>query len=167
MNDTLKKCLLYGLGGLLPVWLLDTVLLPRLELPMSPVLLPICVVALSVLEGAFPGAQFGLAAGALWALTYAGGVPGRIPLLTLVGMVCGVVSQYALRRSLSGCLVCAGLTAAVLELWHLLGGLITGLAPAGALLLVALKEFLVTMVCAPAIYWLFYKLYHKSGGKPV
>ena len=102
MNDTLKKWLLYLLAGLVPVWLLDTVLIPRLGLSAAPVLLPVCVVAV-----------------------------------------------------------------AVLERWHLLGGLITGLAPAGALLLVAMKEFLVTMVCAPAIYWLFYKLYHKSGGKPV
>ena len=31
MNDTLKKWLLYGFGGLLPVWLLDTVLLPRMQ----------------------------------------------------------------------------------------------------------------------------------------
>lgn len=167
MNDTLKKWLLYLLAGLVPVWLLDTVLIPRLGLPAAPVLLPVCVVAVAVLEGAFSGAQFGLCAGLVWALTYAAGAPYRIPLLTLAGMVSGVVSQYALRRSLSGCLVCAGLTAAVLELWHLLGGLITGLAPAGALLLVAMKEFLVTMVCAPAIYWLFYKLYRKSGGKPV
>ena len=48
MNDTLKKWLLYLLAGLLPVWLLDTVLLPRLGLSVAPVLLPVCVVAVSV-----------------------------------------------------------------------------------------------------------------------
>ena len=167
MNDTLKKWLLYGLGGLLPVWILDTVLLPRMGLPLSPVLLPVCVVALSVLEGAFPGAQFGLAAGILWALTYAGGVPGRIPLLTLVGMVCGVVSQYALRRSLSGCMLCTAGAVALLEVLHVLGGLINDLAEAGPLLLVGLGEWLVTLLWTPAVYLLFYRLYRRAGGKPV
>jgi hypothetical protein len=167
MNDTLKKCLLYGLGGLLPVWLLDTVLLPRLELPLSPVLLPICVVALSVLEGAFPGAQFGLAAGTVWALCYTGGSPGRIVLLTLVGMVSGVVSQYALRRSLSGCILCAAGTLFLLEGLNILGGIINDLGPAGALLSTGLGEFFASILCAPIIYLLFYHLYRKAGGKPV
>lgn len=167
MNDTLKKWLLYGLGGLLPVWILDTVLLPRMGLPLSPVLLPVCVVALSVLEGAFPGAQFGLAAGALWALTYAGGVPGHIPLLTLVGMVCGVVSQYALRRSLSGCMLCTAGAVALLEVLRVLGGLINDLAEAGPLLLVGLGEWLVTLLWTPVVYLLFYRLYRRAGGKPV
>ena len=45
MNDTLKKWLLYLLAGLVPVWLLDTVLIPRLGLSAAPVLLPVCVVA--------------------------------------------------------------------------------------------------------------------------
>ena len=155
MNDTLKKWLLYTLGGLLPVWLLDSVLLP------------ICVVALSVLEGAFPGAQFGLVAGAVWALTYAGGSPGRIPLLTLAGMLSGVVSQYALRRSLSGCMLCAAGTVLLLELLNVLGGLINDLAPAGALLLTGMGEFAVTLLCTPAVYFLFYHLYRKAGGKPI
>ena len=167
MNDTLKKWLLYTLGGLLPVWLLDTVLLPRLDLPLSPVLLPVCVVALSVLEGAFPGAQFGLAAGAVWALAYAGGSPGRIPLLTLVGMVSGVVSQYALRRSLSGCMLCTAGTVFLLEVLNVLGGLINDLAAAGPLLMMGLGELLATMLCTPIVYFLFYHLYRKAGGKPV
>ena len=167
MNDTLKKWLLYGLGGLVPVWILDTVLLPRMGLPLSPVLLPVCVVALSVLEGAFPGAQFGLAAGAFWALTYAGGTPVRIPLLTLVGMVCGVVSQYALRRSLSGCMLCTAGTILLLEVLNVLGGLINDLAGAGPLLLAGMGEWFVTLLCTPAVYFLFYHLYRKAGGKPV
>ncbi len=167
MNDTLKKWLLYLLGGLLPVWLLDTVLLPRLGLPVAPVLLPACVVAVAVLEGAYPGAQFGLAAGMVWALTYADGSPWRIPLLTLIGMLSGAVSQYALRRSLSGCMVCTALTMALLGVLGTLGGLITGLAALGALVLLVLEEFFVTLLCAPAVYFLFYKLYRKAGGKPV
>lgn len=167
MNDTLKKWLLYTLGGLLPVWLLDTVFLPRFDLSVAPVLLPVCVVAMAVLEGAFPGAQFGLVTGLVWALTYAGAASGRIPLLTLVGMLSGVVSQYALRRSLSGCMLCAAGTMALLGGLNILGGLVNDLATLGPLLLLAGKEFVVTLVCTPLVYALFYKLYRKAGGKPV
>jgi len=167
MNDTLKKWLLYVLGGLVPVWLLDTVLLPRFDLSVAPVLLPVCVVVVAVLEGAFYGAQFGLIAGLVWALTYAGAPTGRIPLLTLVGMLSGVVSQYALRRSLSGCLLCTAGTMGVLGVLSILGGLVTNLATLGPLLLLAGQEFIVTLVCTPLVYALFYKLYRKAGGKPV
>ena len=167
MNDTLKKWLLYLLGGLLPVWLLDTVFLPRLDLGAAPVLMPLCVVAVAVLEGAFPGAQFGLVAGVVWALTYAGASPVRIPLLTLVAVLSGVVSQYALRQSLSGCMLCAAGTMGVLGVLNILNGLVNDLATLGPLMLLALEEFFVTLLCAPLIYLLFYKLYRKAGGKPV
>ena len=167
MNDTLKKWLLYGLGGLLPVWLLDTVLLPRFDFAIAPVLLPVCVVAMAVLEGAFSGAQFGLLTGLVWALTYAGASAGRIPLLTLVGMFSGVVSQYALRRSLSGHMLCAAGTMALLEVLNIVGGLITDLATLGPLTLLAIQEFGVTLLCAPIVYALFYRLYRKAGGKPI
>lgn len=167
MNDTLKKWLLYLVGGVLPVWLLDTVFLPRLDLAVTPVLMPMCVVAVAVLEGAFPGAQFGLVTGLVWALTYAGASPVRIPLLTFFGMLSGVVSQYALRRSLSGCVVCAAGTLALLGIMNILNGLINSLATLGPLVLLVLKESLITLACIPLVYLLFYKLYRKAGGKPV
>ena len=167
MNDTLKKWLLYLLGGLLPVWLMDTVFLPRLDLAVAPVLLPMCVVAVAVLEGTFPGAQFGLVTGAVWALTYAGAPSGRIALLTLVAVLSGVVSQYALRQSLSGCMLCAAGTMGVLGVLNVLNGLINDLAPVGPLVLLAMEEFFVTLLCAPLVYLLFYRLYRKAGGKPV
>ena len=167
MNDTLKKWLLYLLGGLLPVWLLDTVVLPRMDLGVAPVLLPLCVVAMAVLEGAFPGAQFGLVTGVVWALTYAGATAFRIPLLTLVAVLSGIVSQYALRQSLAGCMLCAAGTLGVMEGLNILNGLINDLSTLGPLMLLGMKEFAVSLLCAPLIYLLFYKLYRLSGGKPV
>ena len=41
------------------------------------------------------------------------------------------------------------------------------LATLGPLTLMAMKEFVVTLVCTPVVYGLFYQLYRKSGGKPV
>ena len=167
MNDTLKKWMLYLGCGLLPVWLLDTAVLPRLDLGVAPVLLPLCAVAVAVLEGAFPGAQFGLVTGLVWALTYAGASAFRIPLLTLVAVLSGVVSQYALRQSLSGCMLCAAGTLGVMEGLNILNGLINDLAALGPLILLGLKEFGASVLCAPLIYLLFYKLYRLAGGKPV
>lgn len=166
MNDTLKKWLLYG-GGLLLAWGVDALVLPRLDLWAMPVLLPLCVAAAAVLEGAFTGAQFGMLAGLVWGLAYAGASPFRIPLLTLTGMVCGAVTQYALRRSLSGCMVCAAGTMGALSLLNVLGGIITGLAEPGALVLTALKESAVSLLCAPIVYGVFYWIYRRAGGKPV
>lgn len=164
-NATLNKWLLYYLAGLLPIWLLDTVFLPRFDI-IAPVLLPICVVAVAVLEGAFPGTQFGLVAGLVWALTYAGAAPGRIPLLTFIGMISGAVSQYALRQSLSGCLVCSAGTMALLGGMNILRGLVNDTATLGPLVLLVLQESFVTLICVPLVYLLFYKLYRKAGGKP-
>ena len=166
MNDTLKKWLLYG-GGLVLMSMVDTLLLPRFSLWAAPVLLPMCVVAAAVLEGAFTGAQFGLMAGLVWGLLYAGTFPFRIPLLTVAGMICGAVTQYALRRSLSGCMVCAAAVMGILSLFNVLRGIITGLADPGALVLTAMKESAVTLLCAPIVYGVFYWIYRKAGGKPV
>ena len=75
--------------------------------------------------------------------------------------------SFTLRRSLSGCMLCTAGAVALLEVLHVLGGLINDLAGAGALLLVALGEWFVTLISTPAVYFLFYHLYRKAGGKPV
>ena len=69
-RDQIVKWLTYALG-LLPVWVLDAYILNRFPLRgVSPTLLPLAVVAVAVLEGAFAGAGFGLGVGLLWALGY-------------------------------------------------------------------------------------------------
>ena len=86
---------------------------------------------------------------------------------TLVAVLSGVVSQYALRQSLSGCMLCAAGTLGVMEGLNILNGLINDLAALGPLILLGLKEFGASVLCAPLIYLLFYKLYRLAGGKPV
>mgnify|MGYP007025260208 CR=1 FL=1 len=51
------------------MWVLDAYILPRYPLMgVSPVLLPLAVAAVAVLEGAYAGTGFGLAVGLLWEL---------------------------------------------------------------------------------------------------
>ena len=106
-RDWLNKWLHYLLA-LLPVWWLDAYILPRFPIfGVSALLLPVAVTAVGVLEGVAGGAGFGFGVGLLWATAYAGGQGERVLLLTLVGMFTGALAQYALARTLMGCVVCS------------------------------------------------------------
>ena len=64
-RDQIHKWLIYALGLFL-VWVLDAQILNRLPvLGTIPMLLPLAVVSVAVLEGAYAGAGFGLAVGLL------------------------------------------------------------------------------------------------------
>ena len=95
-RDQIHKWFFYALGLLL-VWVLDAQILNRLPvLGTIPMLLPLAVVSVAVLEGAYAGAGFGMAVGLLWELAYPGGFGGLVFGMALAGMVTGAVSQYCL-----------------------------------------------------------------------
>ena len=101
------KWFLYALA-LFPVWLLDACILSRYPLfGVRPMLLPLAVVAVAVLEGSHAGAGFGLGVGLLWALAYSSGKGMMVIGLTLVGLLTGAAAQYALSQSFLGCLLCS------------------------------------------------------------
>ena len=101
------KWFLYALA-LFPVWLLDACILSRYPLfGVRPMLLPLAVSSVAVLEGACAGTGFGMAVGLLWELAYPGGFGGQVFFLALAGMAMGAVSQYALSQSFPGCLICS------------------------------------------------------------
>ena len=163
-RDFIHKWLVYALG-LLPVWLLDAYILPRYPLyGASPMLLPLAVAAVAVLEGAYSGTGFGLGVGLLWELAYPGGFGGLVLFLALAGMAMGAVSQYALSQSFIGCLICAAGTVGLLELLRIARGLLTNAAPLSALLEAAAPEFLWSMAWTPLVWLLFRSVYRKVGG---
>ena len=163
-RDFIHKWLVYALG-LLPVWLLDAYILPRYPLyGASPMLLPLAVAAVAVLEGAYAGTGFGLAVGLLWELAYPGGFGGLVFFLALAGMAMGAVSQYALSQSFIGCLICAAGTVGLLELLRVARGLLTNAAPLSALLEAAAPEFLWSVAWTPLVWLLFRAVYRKVGG---
>ncbi|MCI9170190.1 MAG: rod shape-determining protein MreD [Lawsonibacter sp.] len=163
-RDFIHKWLVYALG-LLPVWLLDAYILPRYPLyGASPMLLPLAVAAVAVLEGAYSGTGFGLGVGLLWELAYPGGFGGLVFFLALAGMAMGAVSQYALSQSFIGCLICAAGTVGLLELLRVARGLLTNAAPLSALLEAAAPEFLWSVAWTPLVWLLFRAVYRKVGG---
>ena len=77
-RDQVHKWFFYALG-LVPIWVLDAFVLNRIApFGVIPMLLPLAVAAVAVLEGAYAGTGFGLAVGLLWELSYAGGFGGLV-----------------------------------------------------------------------------------------
>ena len=114
-RDQIHKWFFYALGLFL-VWVLDAQILNRLPvLGTIPMLLPLAVVSVAVLEGAYAGAGFGLAVGLLWELAYPGGFGGLVFGMALAGMITGAVSQYALSQSFLSCLLCSAGVLGVLD----------------------------------------------------
>ena len=163
-RDLFHKWFIYTLG-LLPVWVLDAYILPRYPLMgVSPVLLPLAVAAVAVLEGAYAGTGFGLAVGLLWELAYPGGFGALVLYLAVAGMLMGAVSQYALSQSFPGCLICAAGVLGLLGLLRVARGLLINAAPLHQLLQVAVPEFLWSMAWTPLVWLLFRAIYNRVGG---
>ena len=162
-QDQMIKWLVYTLG-LLPIWILDAFILGRYPLfGVSPILLPLAVVAVSILEGATAGAGFGLGVGLLWALGYPGGMGGMVLFLTLAGMLSGSAAQYALTQGFAGCLICSAGVLTALETLRIVWRLFIQLAPTPVLLEVAGKEFLWTLAWTPVVYFIFRCVFRKVG----
>lgn len=163
-QDWLYKWFRYALA-LLPVWWLDAYLLSRWPVwGVTPVLLPVAVAAVSVLEGVSGGAGFGFGAGLLWAGAYAGSDGSRVILLTLLGMLGGALSRYALAQGLLGCILCSAVTVGLVELFHVLVELFFLRAEPGALLGVAAAQLALSVCWSPVVYWIFARVYDRVGG---
>lgn len=163
-RDLIQKWLTYGLG-LLPVWLLDAYILPRYPIwGVSPMLLPLAVAAVAVLEGAYAGTGFGLMVGLLWELAYPGGFGALVITLALAGMIFGSVSQYALSQSFLTFFLCSAGLLAFLDGARIFRGLLTETAALSALLRVAAPEIFLSLLWSPLVWLLFQRVYRRVGG---
>ena len=163
-RDLIHKWFVYALG-LLPVWLLDAYILPRWPLwGVVPMLLPLAVAAVAVLEGAYAGTGFGMAVGLLWELACPGGFGGLVFFLALAGMAMGAVSQYALSQSFPGCLICSAGVLAMIVLLRVARWLLVNGAGLSDLLRVGVPEFLWSLAWTPLVWLLFRSIYNRVGG---
>ncbi len=164
-RDQVRKWLIYALG-LLAVWAAEALVLWRFPVfGVIPVLLPLAAVAVAFWEGARRGAVFGLCVGVLADAVYPG-VPGGMTLgLCLMGFCVGAASQYGIRQTFLGYLLCAAVSMAALELFRVLGLLLIQLGSLEALSWVALKEGLWSLCFTVLIYPLFKLIYDKVGGE--
>ena len=158
------KWFLYALA-LFPVWLLDARILSRYPLfGVRPMLLPLAVVAVAVLEGSHAGAGFGLGVGLLWALAYSSGKGMMVIGLTLVGLLTGAAAQYALSQSFLGCLLCSAGALAAIDLWRIAVRLFVRSAGWTSMLRVAVPEILWSLAWTPLVYLIFHAVYRRVGG---
>lgn len=160
-RDFCIKWLAYGLA-LLPVWFAEAFLLSRYPLfGVKPMLLPLAAVAVATLEGATPGAGFGLAVGVLFDAVVPG-IPGwGTLLLTLLGLGTGLLAQYVLRQNLVGCLLCSVFALVILDAFRILRRLLMGTAPLGDMALLAGKEILWSLCFVPLVYLLFRWVFNR------
>ena len=163
-QDHLKKWISYGIALVLTA-LLQGLIFSRLRLfGVIPMLLPLALTAVAVLEGSGAGGGFGLAVGLVWTLSYPLGWGGAVIGMTLAGAAIGSVSQYVLSQSLPGCMLCGAGLLAVLDGLRIAGALISDRGDLPALLEVAVPECLLSLVWMPFIYLLFRAVYRKVGG---
>ena len=163
-QDWFSKWLRYALA-LLPVWLMDSFILTRFPLwGVTPMLLPVAVAVVAVLEGVEGGAGFGFGVGLLWATAYAGGVGSRVLVLMLVGMFAGALARHALARSLLGSMICCGAAVAVIQLIYGAADLFFVRVTLWEFICVAAPQLLCSLAWTPVVYLLFHRVYDRVGG---
>ena len=166
-QDFLIKWGVYGLA-LLPVWFCQAFVLNRLPfLPLTPMLLPLAAVCVAVLEGAVAGAGFGLAVGVLCDAVYFGTNGAMTVGVCVVGMAAGALAQYLLRQNLLGCLLCSLAALAFIDAGRIAARLLTGQAGLPAMLSVAGREILWSMVFVFPVYALFLWVFRRVPKKTV
>ena len=165
-RDFLTKWLIYGLA-LLPVWFLEVYVLSRISIfGVSPTLLPLAAITVAVLEGGASGAGFGLAVGVICDAVY--GTNGAMTLsLTLLGAAAGITAQYLVRQNLVGCLLCSLAALAFIDAGRIAARLLTGQAGLPAMLSVAGREILWSMVFVFPVYALFLWVFRRVPKKTV
>ena len=141
--------------ALLPVWFLEAYVLSRFPAAgVVPMLLPLAAVAVGVLEGGCAGAGFGMFTGVVADACY--GTNGAMTAgLSLLGAGAGLAAQYALRQSLTGCLVCSAGALAIIDALRILRRLLLGTAPLAALLKTAGSEIAWSLVFVFPVYGIF------------
>ena len=166
-QDFLIKWGVYGLA-LLSVWFCQAIVLNRLPfLPLTPMLLPLAAVCVAVLEGAVAGAGFGLAVGVLCDAVYFGTNGAMTVGVCVVGMAAGALAQYLLRQNLLGCLLCSLLALAAMDGVRILTRLFWGDWELGAMLSLAGREILLSLIFVFPVYALFLWVYRRVPKKTV
>lgn len=163
-QDFLFKWFFYGIA-IVPIWWMESFVLNRFPvMGVIPVLLPVALGVVAALEGPVGGAGFGLYIGFLCDAIYYGEHGFLTLSLCLLGWAAGALARYVLSDNMGGCLVCASGVLGSLSVFQILRGLFTQLASLPSLLMVAVPEFLWSMVfffaIFPWIYWVKKKSYH-------
>ena len=149
-RDFILKCIAYGVA-LAVITIFNFNILGRLPISL-PLLLPMAAVASGILEGPKFGAGFGIAAGLVMATAGHNSLI-CIPLLALIGWICGILAEHVLRRDLVGHIICAAVVMLLWEVWQVGSRWATHVAAPSLLLKTALPELLWTLIFSFPVYW--------------
>ena len=113
------------------------------------------------------GAGFGLAVGVLCDAVYFGTNGAMTVGVCVVGMAAGALAQYLLRQNLLGCLLCSLLALAAMDGVRILTRLFWGDWELGAMLSLAGREILLSLIFVFPVYALFLWVYRRVPKKTV
>ena len=87
--------------------------------------------------------------------------------ICVAGMLAGALAQNLLRQNLLGCLLCSLLALAAIDGVRILTRLLLGKGEVGAMLALAGREILVSMIIVFPVYALFLWVYRRVPKKTV
>lgn len=128
-----------------------------------PNIIPVAIAIVAVLEGSFAGSIFGLCLGLFGCLAQADTGPGLIVLGAVLGMLSGLFQERRPRHSLGPALLASLGALALVELFRVLGGLISGTGHLEALARIALFELLYSILLALPAYFPFRFVHRRFG----
>lgn len=127
-----------------------------------PLLAPLVVVAVSLFEGSFSGALFGLGIGFFCSAVYYRAGLLMIPAFSIIGFCTGATRKQKIGRSLLGCAICGLGGMVLLELAQMAFRLLFRSGSSlSALLKVGTAELLYSMVFLIPIYILIRAVYRR------
>lgn len=139
---------------LLVLFVLQSMVFSRLRIMgASPLILPVAVVGVALLEGATWSGAFGIAAGVFCDVSYSETTVFFTVLLPVLGIVIGLLSEYFLARGLLSYLLCCVLTLAIIAFFQLFAFLVFNGVNPQALLKTALLQTLYSLVLAVPVYY--------------
>ena len=157
-QDFLIKWGVYALA-LVPVWFLELFVLNRFPvLGVFPMLLPLAGVAV---------AGFGLFVGILCDAAYFNTDGAMTVGLCLIGVGAGALAQYVLRQNLVGCLLCSFAALALIDGVRIAARLLAGRGELAAMLGLAGREILWSLVFVFPVYALFLWVFRRVPKKTV
>lgn len=160
-NANLIKWLSYA-AAFLVVFFFETCVLNRFPIHHgTPILAPLVVTAVALFEGPVNGAVYGLVVGFFCSAVYYRSGLMMLPVFTIIGALTGTTRTQRIGRSLFGCAICALAGLALLELCHIMVGLLFHGTALLAMVRVALPELIYSMVFLIPVYLLIRTVYRK------
>lgn len=152
-NKFIIKFLVY-LPYLLLLYLLQSTVFTRLTIfGVKPLILPLAVVGTALFKGKVTGGVFGIFAGMLMDLSYNQPTVQFTLILTVTGILFGVLSDTVLVQGYPSYLLCSALQLLICSALQVLSFVVLSGAPLNSLIGTALTQSLVSLIFTVPLYY--------------